>query len=178
MGDRENEAGEAGTQVESLARQRETFLAHFAVNCHVAGAAGAAGIKLTRLFGWRRTDPDFAAQWAEAQTAGYQMLEARLMAHALAGGNGERLEGVDGTPLDPINVELAMKLMSLRQSATGRNGLPKRPGRPLKRVSDEDTLKVLLDRLDLIERRRRDEAARLAGTAAPRVIEHRQGERA
>lgn len=173
MGVRGAQAGvraDAGKRAVSLAKRREMFLEHFAVNCHVEAAAAAADIALPTLYQWRRREPAFATQWAEAMAAGYQMLEARLVAHALAGDSGERLEGVEGTPVAPVNVDVALKLIALRQ----RPG-PKRIGRPpIKTVSSEDTLKVLLKRLDLIEKRKRDEAARLTDKSkpVPLVIEH------
>lgn len=176
MGVRGAQAGVQATEEmrdASLTERREAFLAHFAVNCHVEAAAAAANIALTTLYQWRRREPGFAAEWAEAMTAGYQMLEARLVAHALRGDGGAALEGIEGTPVAPVDVDVALKLIALRGRAA-----PKRMGRPpLKAVSSEDTLKVLLNRLDLIEKRKRDEAARQAGNAPPPpplVIEHRE----
>lgn len=160
----------AGKRTQSLARRRETFLAHFAANCNVGQAARAAGVPLSTLYLWRRDEPGFAAEWADAQAAGYQMLEARLVAHALAGSQGETLDGVAEIAVEPVNVELALKLIDLRQrGATKRMGRP--PSRP---VTREDLAAELVKRLDMIDRRRRMAAARLAktGGAAPKVIEH------
>lgn len=167
-GVRTNKRGRAA----SLARRRMTFLSHFAANFNVREAAAAAGVPVTTLYLWRKTEPEFAEAWAEALTAGYQMLEARLLEHALAGGPSgaeAALDAVEGTSVAPVNVQLALKLMELHRRAAPR----RRQGPPLKMPAPGETLKVLLARIDMIEKRRQLEAERLAAPRAVAVIEHR-----
>lgn len=159
-------AGKRG-RAASLQRRRETFLAHFAANCSVREAAAAAGVPVSTLYLWRKTEPDFAAEWAEALATGYEMLEARLVEHALAGEVRETLDGVEDMPVAPVNVTLALKLIELRRRAAPR----RLEGRPLKVPAPGETLKVLLARLDLIETRKRALAEReVAQPALPAPV--------
>lgn len=144
--------------------QQEAFLAHFSANCNVAAAAAAAGATVSALYRWRRDDPAFAEAWGEALAMGYQLLEARLVAHALAGTGGGELDGIEPIAAAPIHVELALKLMALQRHSAAKGF----PGRPRKPVAREDMLKVLLARIELIEQRKRAAAAR----EAARTIEH------
>lgn len=157
--------GRARETKRSRARQREAFLSHFAANCNVTAAAAAAGVTPNTLYRWRRDEPDFAEAWAEALAMGYQMLEARLVAHALAGTPGEELDGVEDIAAAPIHVELALKLMSVQRHSAMKGF----PGRPRKQVPREEMLKVLLARLDLIERRKRAAAEREAALATEHI---------
>jgi hypothetical protein len=144
------------------AKARETFLSHFAANCNVAAAAAAAGVSAPALYRWRRDEPDFAAAWDEALEMGYQLLEARLVAHALDGDCGGALNGIAPIAAAPIEVELALKLMALHR----QNAAKGVRGRPPKPVPREDMMKVLLARIELIEQRRRAKAEREAAERA------------
>lgn len=166
----------------ALRGKRDVFLSHLAANCNVEGAAAAAGTPLNTLYRWRRTDADFAGYWAEAVAIGYEMLEMRLIAHALAGKDAAELDAVADMPVEPVNVELAIRLLSLQQ----RNKVGKgTPGAPRKIVTPEEVDARLIAKLDALAERkmgaeRKMVAARKAeaqallapSDAAVRVIEH------
>lgn len=171
----------AADRARSLAQRRETFLAHFAANCSVKDAAAVAGVPTDTLYLWRRTEAEFADAWRAALTAGYETLEARLLEHALAGGARDAdtmLDGVAGSRIEPLNIELALKLLAAHRA--GKREQVRRGRPPVTPVTREAMMEELLRRLDVIERRKRDQAARRvakgagAGPAAGRVIEHRQ----
>jgi hypothetical protein len=145
----------------SLRNRRQVFLGHFAGNCNITAAAAAAGIPLSTLYSWRRTEADFAAEWNEALTMGYQMLEARLIAHALAGGDGTALDAIPDTPIEPVNVDLALKLMGRQRYGTTQGFA----GRPPKVVPRDEALRIFLKRLEQIEARKRANAATPRGVA-------------
>lgn len=146
----------------SLRNRRQAFLGHFAANCNVEAAAAAAGVPVSTLYGWRRTDADFAADWIEALTLGYQLLEARLIAHALAGRDDGSIDGIAGTPVAPVNVDLAFKLMGLQRHGTTKGF----PGRPRKTVQRDEAMGIFLKRLEQIERRKAAAAAAAGEGAA------------
>lgn len=147
-----------------VVHQRETFLAHFAANCNVVAAAAAAGVSAQTLYDWRRDDDDFAEAWAGALAMGYQLLESRLLAHALAGAQGGDMDGIAPIGAEPIHVELALKLMGLHRHSSTKGF----PGGRLKPVAREDMLKVLLERIEHVEKRKKLAAERDAREAAAR----------
>ncbi len=148
---------------QSLGRRREAFLSHFAANCNVVAAAAAAAVPITTLYDWRREDADFAAAWNDALAMGYAMLEARLVAHALAGVRGETLESAGSGEVAPVSVDLALKLMGMHRHHAARRASPS----TMKWAPREDVLKVLLDRLELIDKRRRAAAMQVREPALP-----------
>jgi hypothetical protein len=141
----------------SLAKRREAFLGELAWHCDVEKASRNSGVSLMTVYHWRRTEEGFAAEWADAVVQGYQMLEARLIAHALAGNAGDTLEGLAQTPLPPLNIDLAIRVLGLQRRTANE-----RPGRPRQRATRDDTVNELLRRLDMVARRKRAEAARAA----------------
>lgn len=167
MADLEAPRGSERVEGEALAGRRETFLSHFAANCNVTAAANAAGVPVSTLYRWRRDDADFAEEWGQALAMGYQLLEARLVAHALAGEQHGDVTGIAELNAAPVPVELALRLMGLQRHSKTRGFA----GRPLKTMPREDMLKVLLARIEMIEQRKRIAAER----AAAKTIEHRPG---
>lgn len=65
--------------------QRQHFLAELAVDANVARSARAASIGTGSLYRLRKSDPDFAAAWAEAIDTALAVLEALAMERATTG---------------------------------------------------------------------------------------------
>ena len=61
------------------------FLRALAIDGCVARAARAAGIDKRTVYRWRRTRPDFARRWEEAQLKGIDALEALAVRRAVHG---------------------------------------------------------------------------------------------
>jgi hypothetical protein len=128
------------------------FLDVLAATCNVRAAARAVGVSdACVVYTRRRRDPAFVAAWGEALALGYQMLETLLVGHALAGGaDGEPMEdGSEGG--SAVNVELALKLLKDHRDRPGKpqGGRPRRIARP------EDTNRVLLHKLEMLEKAKR-----------------------
>lgn len=143
--------------------KRAAFLDHFSVNCNVVAAAAAAGVSTDLIYHWRRAEPAFAAQWAEALALGYQMIEARLVAHVLAGQQTELLEGepaATGPVLEPLLIEQAFRVLGLR-----KNGPPPVLSAIRKPVHHDDIDRRLTVKLEALARRNRREAAAAAAAA-------------
>src|SRR5690349_22032287 len=54
---------------------RATFLRVFSETCNVSEAAREAGISRRAAYDWRDADPEFAADWDEAEQVGIDKLE-------------------------------------------------------------------------------------------------------
>lgn len=99
---------------------RKRFLDHLAATCNVRASAAAAGVDGMAPYHLRRSDAAFAAAWGEALAAGYEVLETRLVGHALAGGGAEVAGDGPDAP-GPIAQDLAMRLLANRRGAlTGK----------------------------------------------------------
>ena len=129
--------------------ERDAFLATLAATCNVRASAARAGVSPDRLYRLRDRDARFRAGWAEALEAGYQLLETRLVGHALAGG-GPVLTDDDAEQTGPIDVELAKWLLAMRQSRlTGS-----REGGGTGRATAEETNAAILRKLKAMSRSR------------------------
>lgn len=134
---------------------REAFLDCLAATCNVAASAVAGGVSERTVHKWRRKDAAFAQAWGEALALGYEMLETRLVGHALAGEQGGTIAGGEAMP--PVSVEMAFKLLSRHRDAPGK---PRRAtGFPRRYADKDDTDRVILARLAQIEARRAKMAA-------------------
>lgn len=131
---------------------KRAFLDHLAATCDVNAAAAAIEVDAESVHGLRRSDAAFAAGWGEALAAGYEMLETRLIGHALAGGAG--MVGAAGRA-EPIDAELALRLLSEhRGPAAGASGRARRGGATARPASREQTDAAILRKLAQIERAR------------------------
>lgn len=86
--------------------RRIAFLDHLAVTCNVVQSAKAVGSSPSGAHALRLRDADFAAQWRLALDAGYQQLEAKLLALALGHGDDGAVIGdpsaIVAGPFDPV----------------------------------------------------------------------------
>lgn len=132
---------------------KREFLDHLAATCDINAAAATIKVDPESVHGLRRSDPAFGAAWGEALAAGYEMLETRLVGHALAGG-GREIAGATGRA-GPIDAELALRLLSEhRGTATGATGRARRGGATARVASREQTDAAILRKLAQIERAR------------------------
>lgn len=106
--------------------RRAVFLDRLAVTCNVTISARAAGIAPANAHALKRRDPTFAALWAAALEAGYEHIEAQLLARAIGANPADLGESPDADALaeastDGFDPALAMKVLGLRQPrGTGR----------------------------------------------------------
>lgn len=155
------------------AAMKETFLDHLAATCNVKDAAAAIGVGQSSVYFLRRRDPAFAAAWSEALVMGYEMLETRLVGHALAGGESRILAPGDAEG-GAIDVALALRLLTCHRRAL--NGRPSRRGRPPHVATPEETNAAILKKLRVMEAQQRaEEAAIAARPAALAIVDGRTG---
>ncbi|VVT00296.1 conserved hypothetical protein [Sphingomonas sp. EC-HK361] len=136
-------------------KMREAFLDHLAATCNVQASAAFIGVDPVCVYALRRREPAFADAWGVALALGYEMLETRLVGHALAGETGTELTCGADTKSGPINVDLAVRMLTAHRDATGK---PKRGGPRRQFAESDDTDAALMKKLTQIEARR----ARLA----------------
>jgi len=73
-------------------RAREAFLNALSTSCNVSAACRAADISRTAVYAWKRDDPEFAAEWEDAEGAAIDELEGVAYARAIAGESDRMLE--------------------------------------------------------------------------------------
>jgi hypothetical protein len=144
------------------AERRAAFLDHLAASCNITDSAAAVGFSVGSAYQLRSSDPAFAAGWDEALASGYQVLETRLLGHALRGvageGPGEAAGGehtvTNGAVrgMAPLTMDLGLRLLSFRASKLAGRGRER--GAPPQRAGREELEKAILDKLDAIERHR------------------------
>lgn len=95
------------------AARKETYLAHFAATCDSEEAARRAGVSDSAVYQHRRTDPEFAAAWAEALDQGYARLEAELARQRLAAMKrfAAAIDRAEADPEAAVEFERALKLL-------------------------------------------------------------------
>ncbi len=137
---------------EWTAARKAGFLDHLAATCNITDAAAAVGARPESVYSLRRRDGAFAAAWTEALAAGYEMLETRLVGHALAGGGQSITNGTTPT-IGAIDRDVAMWLLNFRQAEL--LGTPRRRGgRPRRVASAEETDAAILKKLAAIARKK------------------------
>lgn len=164
--------------------RRKRFLAILAATCNVRIAVDAVGIAATTAYYWRRDDAAFAAQWRAAIAAGYDRLEAALLARALGtDGGAAGCDFGDPEAIIPeaqIDAELALKLLNRHRATAEGRDRPMRPGRHI--ATEEETNKALLKQLAVLRRQieksggallMAPDAPGLAAPVAPDTIEHK-----
>jgi hypothetical protein len=130
---------------------REGFLDHLAATGNVKRSALEVGVDPRSVYNLRRRDPKFSDGWNEALALGYQMIETRLIGHALEGrGHGDKIADDGLPPVDPI---FAMSMLAQHYSVLAGN--PRKNGTRLKRATEEETNAALMKKLDAVEKRMR-----------------------
>lgn len=129
--------------------RKEVFLAHFAATCDATASAAVAGICESSVYEHRRSDPAFAAAWADALEQGYARLEAEAVAQrikameALKVRLGKKVAAA--TDVDAA-AEFERVMQLLREHKRGLAGA-KKGGFPLTKWSFEDAFQALEKRL-------------------------------
>ena len=117
--------------------RKETYLAHFAATCDSDEAARRAGVCDSTVYAHRRTDPEFAAAWAEALDQGYARLEAELARQRLEAMKrfAAAIDKAEADPEAAVEFERALKLLKRYDTKRGRpepivrpRGAARRPG--------------------------------------------------
>lgn len=67
------------------AKRQAQFIEELQASCNVMEAARRVGVHPGQIYAYRRRDPAFAAQWAEALEQGYAELEMLLLRQAIHG---------------------------------------------------------------------------------------------
>lgn len=144
------------------AAMRDAFFAHLAGSCNVAASAAAIGLKPSQVHHRRRTSKAFAAAWAEALEAGYQLLETRLLGYVLAGGG--TIAPDDAQALGPLDWEGAIKLFTIHKARREGRGRPSGPAQ--KTATREESDAVILRNLAALAARQRQAPQDPAGGGA------------
>ncbi len=132
-------------------KMKAAFLDHLAATCNVKASAGAIDVDPSSVYGLRRKDKKFRAQWADAVECGYEMLETQLIGHALDGGGPALING-DVAATGPIDVRLALALLTSHRGR--RDGSRDKDGPKYKTVSAEQTNASILRKLGAMKRAR------------------------
>ena len=128
-------------------KRKAAFLDRLAATCNVADSSRVAGVSVGSAYGLRRRDRAFAADWTQALQAGYEVLELRLVAHALAGG-GAIMVGADADGEPPVDVMLGLKLLAAHRATL--LGKPSGRGRPPNVATREEATAAILQRLNVV----------------------------
>jgi len=128
--------------------RRAVFLDYLSATCNVRAAAATVGVWPGTCYALRRRDAAFAEQWSAALQAGYEHLEAKLLARALGDD--------DYVPTDPEDVvphfdaDAALKLLAQRNRTAGRGVEGAKHGARYVRVPIEEVEAALLCKLALM----------------------------
>ena len=138
--------------VEWTPARRARFLDHLSATCNVATSAAAAGMWPGTCYALRRRDSGFAEQWSAALQAGYEHLEAKLLARAL--GDDDYLPADPDTVVPAFDTDAALKLLAQRNRLAARfggdGGVGPNAGRRYVRVPIEEVEAALLHKLDMM----------------------------
>lgn len=129
-------------------KKKELFLDHLAATCNVKQSAAVAGVDPVSVYALRRRDAAFVAAWGEALALGYEMIETQLVGHALEGSGARAITNGAVEKTGPIDVELALRLLSHHGAAMA--GRVPRGGPKRQRASREETEAAILKRLAAI----------------------------
>ena len=141
------------------AKMRASFLDHLAATCNVKASAAYIGVDPVSVYALRRRDAKFADAWGEALALGYEMLETLVVGHALSGDAGDVLNCGVETRAGPVNLDLALRLLSAHRNAEGK---PRRGGPKARFATRDETDAFLMKKLAAIEKRRAREQAEQA----------------
>jgi hypothetical protein len=161
--------------------QRASFLDHLSCCSNVRASAAAVGLRQNALYRMRHRDPEFAAQWQDALTAGYATIEAllleraRLALEARRSGKNSPDDRADGTaPVDgpdgnqgggggadalaagddfalSMDSDQILKLLAAHRRTI--NGTPRGGRRPGPAASEAEACEAIRKKLDALRKR-------------------------
>ena len=136
--------------VEWTPERRAVFLDHLSATCNVVRSAAAVGMWPGSCYAQRRRDPTFAEHWSAALQAGYEHLEAKLLARAL--GHDDYVPADPDTVVPEFDTDAALKLLAQRNRLAARGGSGGRTdcGPRYVRVPIEEVEAALLHKLDMM----------------------------
>ena len=134
--------------VEWTPARRGVFLDHLSATCNVRTAAAAAGMWPRTCYALRRRDAGFAEQWSAALQAGYEHLEAKLLARAL--GDDDYVPGDPEEVVPDFDPDAALKLLAQRNRLAARGSAGAAHGPHYVRVPIEEVEAALLHKLDMM----------------------------
>jgi len=129
-------------------RIEDRFLATLAATCNVKAACAEVGFTQASAYGHRKRWPGFAKRWDEAiQTADIRLSFA-LVEH---GANPfSSLDPPAPVPIPPMSVDDALHNLYMHQHQTA--GVGGRPGRTPREPTGEEAARVILRKIEAIER--------------------------
>lgn len=131
---------------------RTRFIDHLAATSSVSRSAEAAGITPARAYKLRRTDKDFARQWAGALAEGYLHLEMEVVRRLREGD----MKAGDADKFDFSN---AIRVLATQRDSAGRSQSQVRD------VSAAEVRASIDRKIEGIRRRMERDKARAEGTA-------------
>jgi len=131
------------------ASKQRRFLECLAEHCNVARAAREIGYSYAGVYLRRRNNPDFAALWEEAYAAGYDRLEAAVLARGLVMASGGGVE--DELAAQPMTIADALSILKRQQGRVARAHTRNAPPAP-----DADAARAALIKLVLAVKRARE----------------------
>ena len=126
------------------AARKTLFLEHFAATLDAVGAAEAAGVAFATAYAHRRTDPAFAAAWAEAARIGVERLKEEIGRQRLAAAAAIRVRGDKIVPDAAAEFDKAITFI---RTWEGKAAGARQGGPPLTKWSFEDSIAELERRL-------------------------------
>jgi len=133
------------------ARTEDRFLATLSATCNAKAAYGEAGKSKGSAYSHRKRWPAFARRWKEAEELATVRLELALVEHA---GNPFSSLGLpDPAAIPPMTVEQALHSLYMHQHQV--SGMGGRPGRCAQPPPFEETCRVIMSKIEAIERAER-----------------------
>lgn len=125
---------------------RQVFLDTLGQTSNVTAAASEAGVSVSKAYGARRAEPEFAAQWFSALCEGYDNLELELLSR-LRSGDAEPADSAEKKAQRKFDNAVAFRLLSAHRESVGKE-------RARQDSSDEaDTIASINAKLDLMRAR-------------------------
>lgn len=145
---------QATRRIEWTPTRRKDFLDHLAATCNVVQSAAAVGLSDDAAYALRRRDPGFAVEWSAALAAGYELLEGKLLARALAQRDPAEIGGdpsaIDTGPFDPAEARLLLQ-QARAAARTGGGGGGRRS--PVKHATIEEVREALMVKMVALRKR-------------------------
>ena len=142
-----------GRRNKFTARRKQIFLEYFAATLDAVAAADAAGVCFATAYAHRRTDPAFAAGWAEAADIGVEQIGEEIGRQRLAAAQAMRVSGAPPAEIARSESEFE-RTMAFLKHWSGRQRGGALGGPPLTKWSEDEAF-AALDRALAVYRRKK-----------------------